>query len=167
MKFENVLRIYHHSYNGTCYFYTILKDYSPWRLYYHGIYPMTFFGEPGSLQYIDTDEFLCRHRPMGEATPELERFFRDHDIATWRSEDEIFTEPLEQMLLDGITIGLISKAGNKIKEVSFSEGIYPESVPVPEAHELIELLDLLDALRIKSGDSYPCPMKGFIMRPIG
>lgn len=150
MKLDNVMRIYRHSYFGNNYFYTILMDYSPWKICYsRELILNEKYMNPGSIGKIKKSELLKLHNAVSEIDSWIIEFFRTEDVLKWRKAVDVIPQQKMNLVDDGSTIGLIWKSGRTLKEISYQEGVYPGSIPFPEFRKLESLIDHLDGLSLK------------------
>lgn len=156
MKNENAARIYRFSYFGDNYFYTILMDYNPWKLYYCEGFPCgAGLEEPQSLKEINSAEILEFHKSIPDVSSWLIDFFQRQNIFKWRKAKNVIPEDHMTMILDGSSIGLIYKKGKRLRNIVYEENVYPESISFPEFDALIELIDHLDTIRIEQCGGEP------------
>ncbi len=150
MKLNNVMRIYRQSYFGDNYFYTILMDYSLWKVCYSGEFNLAQnYTEPESLENIVEAELMKLHNAISEIDSWIEAFFRHEDVSKWRKAEDVIPKEKMKMIHNGSSIGLIWKKGSTIKEFVYEENVYPESIPFPEFKKLQNLIDHLYGLRMK------------------
>lgn len=147
MKLDNVARVFRYtSMDMKNIFFTILMDYSPWRIYCGHEFSAPSPSDPASLRRLKSTDFNEMHFQLPNDDGFLESLFDRFDVKSWRRAEDVFTKEELPIIMDGSSISFFHKRGSKINEINFTEQCFPTHKPFPEFVALTALLAYLEFL---------------------